>query len=314
VTRSRLSDAAQKIRGRRRPAGGSVLPPLEPVFLRMPSGRVGSTLAMQLLATDPAIAFTRAYPYEARRVAALLWYARALAGPQPVPADDWAFDPDRLWWIDPAELGSRTEGNPLPYGPDGEARAQFHRDAVAALWTAFTGSQRTEHPGARIYVEKYAGFHEDLVAAGIPVRFVDIVRDPRDVWASIRAFDAQRGFYGFGRLEDQTEADYLRAFADAIGQRLTQILGGTPDCAQLTLRYEELAVDTPATAERLGRWLGASLDAAPVEEGREGLRHHMTTENVEASIGRWRRDVPDAEVAVLEDLLGEHMAALGYTA
>lgn len=280
----------------------------------MLSGRVGSTLAMQLLATDPQIAFVRSAPFEQRRAVGLLWHARALTGEQPVPATDWMDDPDHLWWIDPAAFHSQTAGDPLHHGPQGPVRAEFHREAVAGLWRAFSAAQRAEQPGARFYAEKYGGFGEDLAAAGVPVRFVDLVRDPRDVWASTRAFDAQRGFYGFGRREDQSEDDYLRSFVEALRRRLDAMAVETAGCRRLVVRYEDLVADLPGAAERLGGWLGARLDAPAVEASRDKFREHMTTPTVDASVGRWRTDVPAEQASVFREVLGEQLPALGYDA
>lgn len=287
-------------------------PPIEPIFVRMLWGRVGSTLAMQLLATDPEIAFVRIPPFEERRAVGLLWHARAFAAEQPQPPAEWMDDPQQLWWIDPAAFHSHTSGDPLHHGPQGPLRAQLHRDAVAGLWAAFGAATRAETAGARFYAEKYGGFGEDLAAAGVPVRFVDLVRDPRDIWASTRAFDAKRGFYGFGRREGQSEDDYLRSLAGALRRRLEAMEAQTPGCTRLVVRYEDLVGDLPGAAGRLGRWLGARLDAAAVQSGRDRFRDHMTSPTADASVGRWRTDVPAAELAVFRDVLGDHLPRFGY--
>ncbi len=286
--------------------------PIEPIFVRMRWGRVGSTLAMQLLATDPAIAFVRTPPFEERRAAGLLWHARAIASAQPTPPAAWMDDPGHLWWIDPAAFHSHTAGDPLHHGPHGVLRAQLHRDAVAGLWQAFGKAERTERPGSRFYAEKYGGFGEDLAAAGVPVRFVDLVRDPRDIWASTPAFDAKRGFFGFGRRDDQGEDDYVRSLAGALRRRLDEMAVETPGCARLVVRYEDLVAGLPGTARRLGGWLGADLDAAAVESSREDFREHMTTPTADSSVGRWRTDVRHEQVAIIQDVLGAHLDALGY--
>ena len=50
----------------------------------------------------------------------------------------------------------------------------------------------------------------DLVLdAGIPVRAIDLVRDPRDIFTSILDFDERRGFFGFGRQPGQSDLDYV---------------------------------------------------------------------------------------------------------
>ncbi len=272
-------------------------------------GRVGSTLLMQLLATSDEIVFDRSYPFENRCLANLLHYLAPLAGPPPVPNGWWMDDPDRLWWVDPNSFGFEVTGEPLSYANLGVDRELLHHRAVHGAWRAY--SEAVGVPG-RYYAEKYGGRSEDLDAAGIGYRTVDLVRDPRDVWASVLAFDAKRGYFGFGRRAEQTEQAYLESFADSLQRRFDQmavVATGTPT---MTVRYEDLVADLPAEGRRLGSWLGVALDERVVETEQASYRHHMTTESVADSVGRWRRDLPAAHVGLIEDRLGGHLDRFGY--
>jgi len=71
----------------------------------------------------------------------------------------------------------------------------------------------------------------------------------------------------------------------------------------LELRYEELAADPAATAERVAERLGS--DPAPLAEA--FARVHAR------SIGRWRRELTDEQVADVEREAGALLRELGYT-
>lgn len=58
-----------------------------------------------------------------------------------------------------------------------------------------------------------------MVAPGIPLRSIHLIRDPRDVVASIGSFDDKRGFYGFGRHEGEPEESYLRRLIASMNGR-----------------------------------------------------------------------------------------------
>lgn len=288
--------------------------PLTPILLRGLWGRVGSTLLMQLLATSSAIAFDRVYPFEDRVLSHLLHLAAPLADRQPTAAGRWWMeDADRLWWMDPAALRFSPQGDPLPFPSLDVDRAELHRRAVRQLWQAYSDTARATHGAQlRFYAEKYGMYAEDVTAAGVSVRWLDLVRDPRDVWVSVRAFDTARGFYGFGRREAQSEADFLASYVANVARRLDVMLADDPEHGSLLMRYEDLVTDLPSAAARIAGWLGVTLDPGSVVAGREGFRHHMTSPSPEASLGRWRTDLSQPEASVISRGLGDRLTRLGY--
>ncbi len=298
----------------RRPAPPGGAPgPLTPILVRGLWGRVGSTLLMQLLATSDAVAFDRGYPFEDRVLSHLLHLLAPLAGPPPQPQGWWMEDPQQLWWMDPAAFRFSPGGDPLPFDHLEVDRAELHRRAVRGVWQAFSDTARSAHgPGLRFYAEKYGAYAEHLEAAALPVRYLDLVRDPRDVWASIRSFDAARGFYGFGRRPGESEQDFLASYVAALSRRLDAMLAPQAAARSLLVRYEDLVADLPGAAARVGGWLGIRLDAAAVEGARERFRHHMTSASPQESLQRWRTDLGAQEVEVIEAALGDRLARLGY--
>jgi hypothetical protein len=182
---------------------------------------------------------------------------------------------------------------------------------LAGIWSSFSESLRIRHPGVRYYAEKLEVSLPPLCRAAIPVRIIDLVRDPRDVLASVRSFLA-RGGEGFGWRVGMSDDEHLDAFARSWALRV-EAMRQIPDGVDRELiRYEDLAMDLPGAAREIGRWLGVELDAGAVMAARTELAHHVTTDSVEASIGRWRHDLTAAEAVRIEQITGPLLDELGY--
>lgn len=268
------------------------------VGLRLMNGRVGSTLLMQLLATSPRIVFDREYPFGEYRY---LSYCARLAH---VMADDEGRNRVTPFFF------SSTAAGPIPWEPQSLDRSALAPRALRALWSACSDGFRAQAPDATLYAEKLAIDPAVVAVAGIPLRIVDLVRDPRDVLASIRAF-TDRGIDGFDRTPDTDESQYLEDFVALTRERLTAPTD-TAECDQRTLRYEDVATDLHATAVTLGAWLGETLDADAVLADRDRYDHHVTTGSVTESIGRWRRDLRPDEAERIWSGLADLLEPLGY--
>jgi hypothetical protein len=268
--------------------------------LRLLNGRVGSTLVMQLLATSPAILFDRVYPYgEYRYLSYCLRVAAVIAQPH-----DPETDRVTPFFFGPAKMG------PIPWEPTSLSRPDLEPSSAAGLWGGFSAALRRDHPDGRWYAEKLVGSVESVVAAGIPCWVIDIVRDPRDVLASIRSFTA-RGIDGFDRDRGLSEEAYVDHFIEE-SRRQFEVLAGVCPCERLQLRYEDFAVDLHDLATTLGDWLGEPLDAEQVLRDRPAFADHVTTSSAAASIGRWREDLSSHHAERVWNALAEHLEAWGY--
>jgi len=286
----------------------------EPVLVRGAWGRVGSTLLMQLLGTSAEIAFDRAYPCENRCLSSLLRYLEPLKGRMESPTGHWMDDPDRLWWVDPASFGFEVSGFPLAYDNLGVDRVEVHKESVLAVWKVFSNASMPlgERP-PRYYAEKYGGYADVLTTVGIPYRVINLVRDPRDVVASVLAFDSKRGYYGFGRREEQSDDAYLASLLQAMRRRLDEMVQPLPGIPVTTVRYEDMVGDLAKVAGRLGDWLGLDLDPVSAVANRSDLGYHRTAASDAESIGRWREDLPADVADRIEGELGAHLDRLSYT-
>lgn len=253
------------------------------IGVRPLSGRTGTTLLMNLLGTSPAVAFDRRYPAESRIASYLARMASAMTEP---------YDEERHAGVTDFFFGSRPSWGPMPFESDALDVGAWRPALLRGMWASASDALLAVRPGARWYAEKLAVDESALLDAGIEVVRIDLVRDPRDVLASRRAFRAG-GTEGWAR-----DAEVV---ADELLTRLDELDAAPPD---LRLRYEDLAGDLAATARALSERLGVELRAAAVERP----EHHVTTASVEASIGRWRRDLSEADGAALAPVVDR----LGY--
>ena len=261
-------------------SGGGVGVPI--VGLRLLDGRTGSTLLMQLLGTAPEIAFDRRYPAEYRWASYFARMAAQITAP---------FDEDVHLGVTPFFFGDRPAWGPVPFHSEVVDVRSLRAPILRALWVAWSA----EVPDTRFYAEKLAVPVDDLLTAGLDVRVVDLVRDPRDLLASIRAFG----------LDGQTD---VKGFVDRLGARLDVMQATSAHVDRVVVRYEDLVADLDGVAERLGAWLGVDLAASSVEVDRQ----HMTSPSPAESVGRWQRDLAAGEAEAIAASLGPALAPFGY--
>lgn len=280
---------------------------LRPVLVRMLEGRVGSTLLMKLLGTAPEVAFDRVHPFEHSYLTYLVRLTGQLAGTP--PERDGMLD--LLYHSGPAV-------GPLPFpAPRGLDTPRLAADTLAGAWRGFSASPH-HGPRARLYAEKYWGDPAAVIAAGLDPVLVDLVRDPRDVVASIRAFNAKTGQPRFGRADCADDAEHLRRLVLGMRLRLAEFAapaaaaGAAAPAARLQLRYEDLVSDLPGVARRLSDLLGVALEPAAAQSATAETAGHVTSADPAGSVGRWRQDLAPEEVALVERRLGAHMDRLGY--
>lgn len=272
------------------------------IIVRPGEGRSGSTLMMQVLGTGREIVFDRRYPSEYRFLSYFCRLAEQMTEP---------FDEQRHVGVTPFFFGDRPSWGPIPFATEVIDVAALRAPLVRGLWTAWSDEVLQTAPDARFYAEKIAVPIADVRSTGLGVRTIDLVRDPRDVLASIRAFTA-RGIDGFGRTPGIDEDAYLDAFVGRTARHLDELLEDADDATTTIVRYEELVADLATVADRLGSWLGVELDAAAVQAARASLAHHMTSDTAEASIGRWQNDLAPEEADRIIQPLVDRLRRVGY--
>lgn len=174
-------------------------------------------------------------------------------------------------------------------------------------WAAATGADRWGEK-TPVHVHHLAALHHVLPR----LRVVHLVRDPRDVAASLvdAPFAASGDPVGFA-VEWRRTLEHAAAQAEAVD--------GLAD-AVLTLRYEDLVRDTTTSVERVADHVG--LDPVPAmldpsaqaadfspDQPWMAATHRPVSDR---SVGRWRDDLDPAAVAVVEALCLPLMEEHGY--
>jgi hypothetical protein len=262
-------------------------------------GRSGSTYLMRLLLAHPEIGGHPVYPYEAR------WMAHAMALRRLVVVGGDAFPaglPEGIW----------EPGDPVDPGvPGAEETALAVREAAAddlarAMIRRFYGEDR------RYMLEKGAPA-EALAELFAEPREIFLIRDPRDVFASVLAFNEKRGFADFGRQEVASDEAFVGPFAS----RVEWFLRNRRARRGIPVRYEDLVTDPDGVVEGITSTLGIAAGAVPAAEAAptgpdDLLDAHRTSADAAASVGRWRRDLSAPLRRMLDEALTAALEELGY--
>jgi len=310
------------VRGNRPRIQSPFTPRLQPLVLTT-LGRTGSTAVVRMLAAHPGIVAYRPFEHEPRVATYWMEVFGALTDPagyrrQLSPTGTI----DGTWW-----LGDRT---PLPrpiHDPVldpflettaiGELAA-FAQERIDRLYREVAAAQG--RPDASHFVEKYrADIVPELVLELYPgAREVMLVRDFRDMVASMFAYNDKRGRQGFGRDRVASDRDYVLENVSPSVAAIAEAWERRSGSAFL-LRYEDLvrspAETVPALLGHLG--LAAGPDAVESLVGALGARDpgsegHRTVSDPRASIGRWRHDLPDEVAAACDGAFGSALETFGY--
>jgi hypothetical protein len=312
-----------RAKGRRRAltAGPSQLDPI----LVSSLGRTGSTWVMALLEQHPEVVVFRPFEYEPRVARYWAEVFGTLCEPSSFRQALGAVEEyDREWWtgkkhqLPPVSLED-PEIERWMGGHGVEATARVCRSRIDAFYEYAAKIAGKE--GAGYFAEKT--LPETFSLQILPelyqrTKHVFLVRDFRDMAASILAFDRRRGFSGFGRQQGATDEDFVRNLGRDT-DLLVQSWNRVADSAHL-LRYEDLIVDPPATLGSLLSGLGLESNEILVErmltdaaENATSRGHsHPTSSTPAKSIARWRTDLEPSLQAACEEAFGRALEVFGY--
>lgn len=287
-------------------------------------GRSGSTLLMALLSVHPAIVAFDPVAYDSRPFAHQLEAAIAMASPASrMSLLDSTAEGD-AWWLGRASveveelLRLDAPLRELLLGAPVERLLRSAVDRAAAFARALGATQ--ERTDVRYAAEKCGPAHlprllRELSADG---REIFLVRDFRDMLASMLAFNAKRGYDAFGREHVDGDEQFVRWQA-GIAAALAAAWRERGDGA-LLVRYEDLVADPAATLARVLAHLELDGSGAEVDELVERAQaltertrmQHRTVQQTTASTGRWQADLPPALQELAGELFAEPLRELGY--
>jgi hypothetical protein len=328
--RATLADGSRAkiaaIRGERRPLTTAYTPRLQPLLVTS-LGRMGTTLLMRLLAAHPGVVAYDRPPYEVRGGKYWLHVLKTLAAP--ADASKRVGAPMEFHLETIAAGGNPFYSAEFAAWPEVETwsgsayvsdLAAFCQRSIDGWYLATAAAQGEERESLRYFAEKH--FPDDyprLMRELYPgARELFLVRDFRDMVASMRAYNDRKAYADFGRAKAASDEAWLHELRQGvIALRDAWRTRGEPGSL---IRYEDL-VRTPAAT--LPPILAAlDLDGSPAiidqlitaaAPDAPALRGHGTAASPDASIGRWRQDLPpelrEVVNATFADLLGE----FGYT-
>jgi Sulfotransferase family len=286
-------------------------------------GRTGSRVFLQLLSANANVVAYMAPKYEPK--AASYWVAvlRSLSEPKSYLSQIHSPLSGREWW-----LGRETPT--LWRIPDPSMQEWLGRENIEDLARivrqridAFyeRAAERSGRHSAAYFAEKFtAGGLVSLVWELYPnAKEVMLVRDFRDMLASIAAFNEKKQRQMFGRARFDSDRDFVFKLS-GYANGLVADWKRRSDRVHV-VRYEDLVLRPDETARALLDYLELEADPAVVaamsqaaSHTREDMTEHRTAPSSRASVGRWKTDLDDELKEACEVAFRPALAAFGYEA
>jgi Sulfotransferase family len=288
-------------------------------------GRTGTTWMMRLLSKHPELVLYERYPFEVRPRGYWTHWLQVMAEPgnhrESTPltgfyAQQWSVGADPFFSArlmrDVPEIALQLAGEHVVAlaGLAHQAAETYYRSCMAQFG----------RPNARFSVEKHvAGHIPHLLSELYPgAKEIVLVRDPRDMLASMLAFNEKRGSVEFGRDRVESDGDFVRQLARGVSN-LMEHWRARREHAHL-VRYEDLLTMPEDVLSKTFDYVGIDASTAMVQrvlqQGSEpdaALQFHMTSRDQSASIGRWERDLPADIQALCGEEFGPVLVEFGYS-
>jgi Sulfotransferase family len=249
-------------------------------------GRDGSTLTMALLATSPWIVTDDRYPYE-RRYFTYMWrWSRLLS------RTDW---PGALWAKDDMVSIAQERSSALLGPPPwlrrelfepGRAGTPISRRCFELAWGELSlraiervRSGSGDAPTPRYYAEKHGNTWLVDRRELPPFKLIVLLRDPRDTYASIQAFENKEPQTSFGVRHAWRGSDRLGQIIDRQRRRLRWIAQLLEAGQVPVVRYEELTGDLPGVVHRIEEHLQVRLAPEALRGDQLEARHGSSPAN-----------------------------------
>ena len=287
-------------------------------------GRTGSTWVLGLLSRHPDVV---AYPpYKAEVRCSTYWtdVMTALTNPASYLQSVRTRAVGGDWWMGrarPFDVALQDDELEEWLGrAQFEAMVAFYRDRIDEFYLHLASRAGADTP--RYFVEKGLPHTQlTLLRQLYPdMKEVFLVRDFRDMLASMFAYSRSKGIVAFGRQHVETDEDFVRS---VVGSSVDQLLAAWRQRrhdAHL-LRYEELVSRPRETLRSLlsSVEIGSSdtvidqMLLADEQEGQRAMaRAHRTTPTLNDSLRRWTRDLNPHLVTCAEEAFADALKEFGY--
>ncbi|GAL24223.1 hypothetical protein JCM19239_3926 [Vibrio variabilis] len=279
-----------------------------PILVRLIHGRCGSTLLMQLLSSNRNVISERLYPYEHRYLTYLHSLTKAISA-----------EHDKEWNDESLLRGKRNLVGPLPYNNVSIFdKNNLSMKSFSALTRVFLSSIHDTNSSELMvdqpvyYPEKISGPAADSCNASLDCKSVFLIRDPRDIFLSIRNFNSKRNYKSFNWKEGQTDLEYATWLCNSFLPFLKHYNNIDDTANRVKVRYEDMIVNPMVVTSKLSDWLGLELDYGYVENNMKQMSHHMTSKNPQDSLYRWKTEMSQELQLIFSNTLGEELAKAGY--
>lgn len=245
-------------------------------------GRSGTTFLMRLLAAHPAVIAQETYPLECRAFLLSIF-----------PYDQIVRDPKLR----------------------GEA-SDFESGTSADIFRFYSSLAKAANKEPRYFAEKMPPWLDarKIISLHPDTRFLCLVRDPRDVLLSARAFDRKRGFRAFQERDGDTEETVVTKYANLF----SRLLATAAEADAKIVRYEALAGENSWRAVGdIFSWLGIDAAEDTVRKVMEAAATaesgaHVTARSLQDSVARWKTEMPHPLIGLFSQRLGPILTGLGY--
>lgn len=241
----------------------------------------------------------------------------------PHQPSQWVPSGSGSWW-GTEQPYARKEAIRWQSGPAVELAARTARSQVSSFYRALAapeaapGTSPAAAGGITHFAEKFVPDHQArLTAALFPDhREIVLVRDFRDMVASIIAFNRKRGYADFGAEQARDDADLADVLATSVSD-LMRVADERSDA--LVVRYEDLVQNERRVLMQILDHLGLDSSAGMVEQvsaaahrALTAMAEHRSAPSVMESVGRWRTDLSSEVARACGDAFGAALSRFGY--
>lgn len=283
-------------------------------------GRTGSTWLSALLALHPEVVCQT----EVEPRLGLYWLSALAAVSQPksfLRKHDAIDLSDAQWWLGGAGV------HPAIFRLDAETERQLGFASVERF-SQFVGEELSAHYNSislkqkkapSFFLEKYLpNLYPELMSRVIMgSKEIFLVRDWRDMVASIESYSRQRGMDLFGTTREASRSEQIHAQVEAV--EMMRVAWEQRKTGGLLVRYEDLLSDLPGQVKRIFDYLEIDTSASTLSmvlanwiARSSDFEEQRTTPNNSASIGRWKTDLSPDEGILATALFHDSLATFGY--